>query len=70
MGEFTKTLTIKIKANSEASDAAMHNYGEGLVNDIKSYLKDLKYDSWRAEVYTNYEDSALVDFEIEIEENK
>lgn len=68
MGEFTKTLVVKIKANSGASDAAIHDYGTQLIADIKSYLFDLRYDSWRKEVWTDYEDSALVDFEIEVNE--
>lgn len=68
MGEFTKTLVVKIKANSDASDSAMHDYGTDLVDDIKSYLQDLRFDSWRKEVWTDYEDSSLVELEIEINE--
>jgi hypothetical protein len=70
MGEFIKTLVVKIKANSDASDSAMHSYGEELVNDIKSYLQNLRFDSWRQKVYTDWEESERVELEIEINETQ
>ena len=70
MGEFVKTLVVKIKANSVASDTTMRNYGDCLICHIENHLTNLKFDSQFKRVFINRDDSKKVDLEIEIDETE
>ena len=66
MATFETTLTIKIRAYSGASEADMSDYGAGLVQDVKQKVESMRFDSWRQELYTDWDQSEKVDLMISV----
>ena len=62
----THTLTIRIEASSQVSEADLHDYTSLVAADISSYCRTMKYDEWRQKIYTNYEESYPVELNVEV----
>jgi hypothetical protein len=66
MATFEKTITVKIRAYSSASEADMSTYGDSLVEDFKQVALDFRNRSWYQELYTDWDQSVKVDLEVSL----
>ena len=61
-----RKIEIEIEISSSVSEADLERHMDSIVGEIKTYTEELKYDSWRNEIYTSYDESEpveiLVDF--------
>ncbi len=70
MATINKKITISVTAHSGLSEAAMASFWANLFQDIKRNVESMQYDSWRTELYTNFEESEKIDLNITVIPNE
>ena len=53
--------TIEITVTSDVSERELENH----LSEIVESIKQMKYDSWRTKIFTDWEDSTPVDLDIQ-----